>query len=379
MLTMLMSGKSLRTKVHGRQAVQRPGEHGAVIILVVLVLLALAGAAALGIDVGVLYTAQAQAQNAADSGALACAGHMLVVNKLNQGAVDKLRKQGRDFANLNNVLTSAVNITMDDVTLDLDAQRCRVCVPRTAARGNPVPTFFAKAWNRQSVDIMACATAEVANARTSNCIKPWALPDAFDDGNGNGAYDAGEYYEQGVTSYGTDYRNNGLDVGLPLTIKQADPNDAIAAGQFFPIDLPLEGLPDVGGDKYRYNIVTCNPIPVGIGDTLVTENGNMIGPTQQGVDQLINMDPNAFWDDAIGEIANSAYGSASSPRIIRIVFFNPADPPISGKTTVVVTNIASLFLESIAPGGVVTARVMRTSGTEPTELPSALQYVRLVE
>ena len=41
---------------------------------------------------------------------------------------------------------------------------------------------------------------------------------------------------------------------------------------------------------------TCTGLPVSIGDTLESENGNMIGPTRQGVNDLIALDPNAQWD-----------------------------------------------------------------------------------
>ena len=358
---------------------QRNTERGAVMVLVVLVMVVLLGAAALAIDVGVLYTARTQCQNAADSGALACAGYMLTLNNLNAGAMSKIRNKGVEYANYNKVLSQPVAISSADVTVDLDLKRCRVCVPRTAATGNPVPTFFAKVWNRNSVDVSACATAEIASAQTANCIKPWALPDAFDDANGNGIYDAGEYYQQGVTSYGTDYRHNGNDVGFPLVVKQADPSQAIAPGQFFPIDLPIPDSPDTGGDRYRDNISSCNSTPVSIGDTLYTENGNMIGPTKQGVEDLIALDPNAVWDTSTGQVANSAYGAAGSPRIIRIPFFDPREPPVSGKTTVVVTNIASLFLEDIDSNGIVHTRIMLATGQTPGSTPGALQFVRLVE
>jgi hypothetical protein len=347
-------------------------------VLVALVMLLLLGAAALAIDVGMLYTARNHCQNAADSGALACAGYMLTLNNLTPGAVKKIKDKGVEYANYNKVLSTQVAITPQDVSVDTNLNRCRVCVPRTAARGNPVPLFFGRVY-RNSVDVSACATAEIASAQTANCIKPWALPDAWDDADADGVYDAGEYYEQGVTSYGTDYRLNGMDVGVVLIVKQADPSASIASGQFFPIDLPIPDSPDTGGDRYRENIVSCNTTGVNIGDTLYTENGNMIGPTKQGVEELIAKDPNAYWDAAAGQVANSAYGAAGSPRIIRIPFFDPRDPPISGKTTVVVTNIASLFLEGIDSNGIVQTRIMLATGQNPGGTGGALQFVRLVE
>lgn len=347
-------------------------------VFVALVMLVLLGAAALAIDAGVLYTARTQCQNAADSGALACAGHMMTFNTLNASVVSKCRTKAIEYADYNKVLSTPVALINSDVTVDLALKRCRVCVPRTQARGNPVPTYFARIW-RNSVDVSACATAEIAVAQTANCMKPWALPDAFNDADGDGTYDPGEYYEAGVTSYGTNYRQNGNDVGVPLIVKQANPQDAIAPGQFFPIDLPIPNSPDTGGDRYRDNISSCNSTAVSIGDTLWTENGNMIGPTKQGVQDLIDLDPNASWDTGNGQITGSAYGTSGSPRIIRIPFFDPRFPPTSGKQDFVVTNIASLFLESIDSNGVVHARIMLSSGMNPGGNPGGLNFVRLVE
>jgi hypothetical protein len=356
----------------------RNDEKGATLVFVAIVMLVLLGFAALAIDSGILYTARAQCQNAADSGALACAGRMMAFSTLNSGAVSQSQAEGVLYANRNKVLSTAVAINTGDVTVDVNLKRCRVCVPRTQARGNPIPTFFARIW-RNSADVSACATAEVDIGNTASCMKPWALPDAFNDANGNGKYDTGEFYQKGVTSYGTNYRNNGYDVGVPLVVKQANPGAAIAPGQFFPIDLPIANSPDTGGARYRDNISTCNAQPVNIGDLLYTENGNMIGPTKQGVQDLVNEDPGAYWDTGNNQVAGSAYGATGSPRIIRIPFFDPSNPPTSGKQTIQVTNIASLFLEGIDGNGTVHARIMPATGGNQGTSPGGLQFVRLVE
>lgn len=364
----------------GTLAAPDRSERGSVMLLAVVAMVALLGMGALAIDVGVLHTARSQCQNAADSGALACAGHMLALGgNLGQGQLGQIRNRGVEYANYNRVLTEPVAIQPADVTVDLALKRCRVCVPRTAARGNPVPTYFARILSRDWVDVSACATAEIGLGNQANCLKPWALPDAYDDVNGNGVYDTGDYYGAGVTSYGTDYRGNNFDIGIQLTVKQADPSNAIAPGQFFPIDLPLTDSPDTGGDRYRTNIYECNSLPVTLGDDLVTENGNMVGPTKQGVDTLIDQDPTAVWDPDTGAISGSAYGPTGSPRIIRLPFFDPGAPPTSGRTTVEVTNIASLFIEGITPDGIVTGRILPASGTGIGTTPGSLQSVRLVE
>ena len=56
----------------------RSDERGVSLVFVALAMVVLLGMAALAIDVGMLFTAKGQAQNAADSGALAGAGALLI-------------------------------------------------------------------------------------------------------------------------------------------------------------------------------------------------------------------------------------------------------------------------------------------------------------
>ena len=86
----------------------RSTESGSTLVVSALLLVAILGAAALGIDVGVFYTARAQSQNAADSGALACAGHMLTFTQLNNGAIPQLKAKGVEYSNYHSILTDAV-------------------------------------------------------------------------------------------------------------------------------------------------------------------------------------------------------------------------------------------------------------------------------
>ena len=51
-----------------------------------------------------------------------------------------------------------------------------------------------------------------------------------------------------------------------------------------------------GGDWYRENIAQCNTTLVHLDQPIIQEPGNMVGPTNQGVDDLIALDPNAYWD-----------------------------------------------------------------------------------
>ena len=167
-------------------------------------------------------------------------------------------------------------------------------------------------------------------------------------------------------------------------LKTGKENDPVAPGQYYPVSYPPLENPDgispfSGADVYRDWISGCEPWGVEIGNHLQLENGNMVGPTKQGVLDLINQDPGAYWDTSTNMVGNSSFGPSGSPRLIRIPFFDPGYPPTSGKMTVKVTNIASLFLEGIDSNGIVTARIAPATGTVAGNSPGLLKYVRLIE
>lgn len=350
-------------------------ERGASLMLVAISMVVCLGMAALAIDVGMLYEAKAQAQNAADSGALAGAGNLLVVPN-NAASATVVAER---FAELHEIIKQQVQVEPSaDVQVDLGAQRVTVTARRVTARGNAVPTYFAKILGWDVVDIQATATAEVQTASAASCLKPWAIPDAFDDRVAPiGEFNAGDYYEPRVTSWGTTYRSSNADFGTQLTLKAGSPGSAIAPGQYFPIDLPMPSGPTTGGARYRENIASCNGQIVAIGDKVMTENGNMVGPTKQGVQALIDLDPAARWDSSQG-VVDSAFPPGASPRIGRVPMFDPRYPPTSGKQEITITNIAGFFIEGIAGNGRVTGRLVPTSGAGPANPGTLLNTVRLV-
>lgn len=353
-------------------------EKGVSLAFVAMSMVVLLGFAALAIDVGMLYTAKGQAQNAADSGALAGAGNLLVSPNDDVDA----KNVAVQYANTHTIVNDPVAITPSNVDVTLTTGTCPAvpiangpCV--TVTVGHTVPTFFARILGFDTVYIEADATAIVGPANQTACLKPWIIPDAYDDlVNPVGEFNPGDYYAQGVTSYGTNYRGPSQDWGLQLTLKVGNPQTGPAPGQFYPIDLPIEDGPDTGGDRYRENIHTCNALPVQVGDLVWTETGNMIGPTRQGVNELINKDPLASWNSTFG-IVGSSFAAGASPRLVLIPMFDPGNPPTSGKQQLEVTNIAGFFIE-VMNGDEVTGRLMPGMGVG-SGTGAMLQSVTLVE
>lgn len=367
-------------------------ERGATIVLVALMLAALLGIAALAIDVGMLYNARAEAQRAADAAALAGAGSLVAGPD-----EERARAIAIEFGGQNRVQGDLVEVLDEDVEVDLDSMSVRVTVRRTASRGSALATWFARAFGVEAVDVSALATAAVGDTDTATCLKPWIVPDAWDDVDLDGVFDgAVDYYEPGVTSYGSDYRNgvpadNGIDppgttyvadFGRPIVLKSGDPNKAPQPGWYYPWDVPqADGSPASGADRYRWNIANCNDGEVTLGEQYMIENGNMIGPTRQGMTDLIALDPDSYWDTAGDSVAMSVEPTwESSPRIVYMPLYDPREQIDPGKKPVTLTNVTAFFIEEMQ-GDDVYGRFLYATGLPGGEVGGgvALKTVYLTE
>jgi hypothetical protein len=259
-----------------------------------------------------------------------------------------------------------------------------VDVYRNAARANPLPIFFGYFVGLTSQSIQATATAEVQYDNASDCLKPWAVIDKWDehwpvdpgtwttastydkyDSHGNidpSITHPDVYTPPSLTSFGSGfhpYQADGVtytsDYGLRLALKvgNAGTDFNYAAGWFSALNL----FDSRGGNDYRNNIEGCIGVTYKIGDALPidTAPGNKVGPTQQATstdtNSLINQDPGAHWDTTLngghGGVAGSAF--AVSPRIVAIPVVNPDAMILANKNglaTVPLANIIGFFVDS---------------------------------
>jgi Putative Flp pilus-assembly TadE/G-like len=353
---------------------------GSVIIMAAVAIVALFSFAVLTIDGAMLMTTKNQLQAAADAAALA--GATGLVN----GSQDTAIERAIAVAGSNRAVQDTrrpVIISAADITFP-EAGMIRVQTHRTVATGDPLRTYFMRIVNPISAnltDVTAVAAALVYDVCGTNCVKPWAIPDRWNDINGNGQMEVGEPYDPVTTGYQAPG-----DVGADIILKVGNPQQAIQPGQFFPIDLPPLDCPcgedpETGGDQYRWNIANCNPYTVQPGDRLQLEPGNMVGPTAQGMRDLIDADPGAYWNAAEGTIQGSAFGL--SPRVVLVPFFDPTSPPQSGRNWVRVVKIGAFFLEEMGNGSEVRGRFVKVTVTgEPCEGNSEgtfIEGIRLVE
>jgi hypothetical protein len=81
----------------------------------------------------------------------------------------------------------------------------------------------------------------------------------------------------------------------------------------------------IGGEWYRHNISGCNTTIINIDLNnplyLTQEPGAMQGPTNQGVDELIALDPRAHWDTSCRCVRGSNQGI--SPRVTPLPLYDP--------------------------------------------------------
>jgi hypothetical protein len=411
----------------------RPGERGATAVFVAVALAALLGMVALAVDVGMLMKVRADAQRAADAAALAGAQDFLRGNPLDvrdSAADHALEYASRNYVGWKYVDTSGAifsdsgdNLIANSpeayVQVIPDSEKVRVFVRRANTA-----TWFGHLFGIDFVPISVKAAAQAVDAGTGKCVKPFAVPDIWDDNNddpnNNDLEDAnGQQGQQGGetwafgpedtysrfedpnnpnsntwTGYGSSFRNNTADYyssdgshslyyndyGRPMPIKMSNPQSTPSPSYFYPWTMPYDSAdaqaycdqngcqaPNNGAQWYEWNISHCNPSPVGVSTTYVQDStyldkpGDMIGPTSQGIKNLIAQDSTACWASfpdpnhpgyttgavkkLVGTACTGDYPDwESSPRVALVPLFDP-NQISNGRTSLSFNNLAVIFIE----------------------------------
>lgn len=370
-------------------------EHGAMLVHVAVALLMLAAVSAIAVDYGLFWVGRRSAQNAADAAALAGAVSLAYDDAADRTETGPAKTAAKAVADNNLVLgePGAVDI-VEDITFppcpDDGTDNCvRADVYRDQAHSNALPMFFGMLVNRFEQGVRATATAKATQSNASACMKPWIIPDMWEEhypvvgpwdantstfdthtGTGNNRTPLAnpDQYRPPTDPNMTGFRAEGTPnhIGLELTLKAPQPSQqngggAVQPGWVYPVRLDEE-CP--GGNCYMTDIQSCNGHVVRIGDMLRNETGVMVGPTMHGVDPLFNADPFAQWVDpdgpggVEGQIVNSCMNTAScsgpyapsptiSPRVFVIPVFNTATFSYSpGAEWLEVVNILGFFMQA---------------------------------
>ena len=379
-------------------------ERGAVLAIVAGAMIFICGMAALAIDVGHALSARTGAQRTADAMALAAAS-AFIDDPQNAEPLAELR--ATEYAQNNPVYgVSAAFDPATDMQIDLAEKRVRVWAHFTEARGNPMRTFFARVLGIDDVDIVAMAAAEATRADRVGCLTPWAVGDLWQDTytgpktsvdkfdyddadksatptegdtfdnycpcattedgeiiidpeyltNGYGQYVCNPSLSGGeCTGYGSQLRDDGTyqnDVGRVLTLKPGNPAQSWSPGWFMAWRPP----DNMGGADYRENIIRC--IDESLFDTnsivpVDTEQGNMIGPTIQGVEERIGDDQHYWQPGCIGGTQcvrgpTCPDGGCTdfSRRLVTVPLMDPTEVMRNGLTEIQFRGFMRLFLDT---------------------------------
>ncbi len=385
-----------------RIRIGRLNERGASAAIMAVALFAMLGMGALAVDVGMLLKVRADAQRSADASALAGAAEYYGGNSLlirDQAADSAWTYAGRNYVGWQPIDTSGRILTTEGTVRVVntpeaviysipDSHKVRVVIRRAGTA-----TWFGNLLGLDFVPVSGRAAARVIQAGSAKCVKPFAIPDLWDetsaaqDVNNNMVWDTGEGWEYNPpsdtyapfdpdgnnlasqTGYGSAWRNNNGDnvtgdYGRVITIKAQRPNEAITSGFFYPWRMPLaDGDTAAGANEYKALITdtTCTLAgPTIVDTTYRVENGNMVGPTRQAIQELMSYDPGAYWDPNApdgeghtGAIRGSKYSHwRDSPRVIVLGIMKPeyiANIRGGGGLNFEFNNLAMFFVEGFDP------------------------------
>jgi Flp pilus assembly protein TadG len=333
-----------------RQA--RASERGAAAVLMVVVMLAVMGVAAVTIDVTRLMALRAELQTAVDAAALAGA------LELAAGGGDASRDTALSYASRNTAETDTVRVSPQSVEFGVwDPEAMTFTALPNAVGANAinvstrknVGTYFA--WVMNFLDVSAAARATAWSASpigATNCVKPWAIPEELLDDNNDGIVQE-EEVELAILSQREFVLKGGTGGGTPDSMQSGIPSffypvvlpafwDA-GTGQY--VDLSGEG----GADEYRDAISDCDPNPIGVGDSLLVEPGNMPGPTVQGARNLCG--------EVVATYCNPSgmYSPDGEPGIPIIAAFWDSDVDPTGRASVEVSTLGAFRLIQVYSQG----------------------------
>ena len=394
-------------------------ERGAVLILVAGTMAVLLGFAALAVDVGFLMNARTEAQRTVDAMALAAASAFIDDMP---NAESLAASRALDYAAKNQVQgVTASFVPATDMQIWLDEKKVRVTANFLRERGNPMPTFFAKLLGINDVNVRTIATAEASRADMIGCLTPWAVGDMWEDtyaGGDPGKYDYDDddksntptegdsfddycpcvrdvnddlvadpdYVLNGLvcqnqnrcTGWGSDYRDTDgggylNDVGRSLTLTPGNPAQSWSPGWFMAWRPP----DNMGGADYKDNIINCIDETMFDAGSIVpidTEQGNMIGPTIQGVEERIGSDPH-YWEagctsgttcirssvSGCGQGGDNPECSGYDKRMITVPLMDPTEVMRNGMTEIQFRGFMRLFLDDPS-GNNITGHILGLGG-----------------
>ena len=296
---------------------KQTNRRGVTLVLMVFMLTVLIGSAAFAVDFGRMYMFRAQLHSAADAAALAGTFRVSQPHLDRSDALDTAVSYGTRAT----VGGTAVGLAPVDVIPgswtraggfvpdpDLNWNSSTVDAVQATTRYTGVFTF-GKFFGFTDRPISATSVAVRGSVASATCVRPWGIPyqlmlNSLAAAFGGTPQDATTY---DLTPLDVTHLSK-LTIANNMALKVGDQSATVTNGNFYGVRLPpilyadgTLGNPWSGGNDYRTaEGASCATISammaaqgagpaVGAGDWLQAENGNMIGPTMQGVQDLCGL------------------------------------------------------------------------------------------
>jgi Flp pilus assembly protein TadG len=346
---------------------KRRNRRGATLVLVAASMVVLMGMAGLGVDMARMYSFKAQLKVLTDA-----AAHSGVLTLARDGTLADAQA------------AALARRTANPINKTLGTMAAADVVPGTWAPGSP-GTFTAGAWaTANAVKVTASypanwtlarvfgvtnktlgssSVAAVGSTRSSRCLKPWAVP--YSNLLQSLGHPATDTLHNLTEAQITSLKTNRTPVVFKITSNTDEGGGTVGptviSGNYYAVrygpvrnaaGVPYSPGPSSGAAKYRDAIedLTCTAAGTArVGDWLDVENGNMKGPTLQGVRTLCGVSGGArtFACDAnivvpIWNARTTATGAANV-QINYIGAFkltNYDDGTVSGYLTSLTTDLA---------------------------------------
>lgn len=274
-------------------------DRGSITILTVIVLTAVLGIGALSTDMALLYAEKSNLQNAVDSAALAAAQEL-------PNHPSTAHAIAVEYAANNDTVLSSVEITNYNKEILVTAEK-------------EVPLFLAKILGFHSSPVSAHARAGVSSARSLTGIVPLSIT------------------------------MQNFVVGQEYTLKNAPPEGV--NGWYGPVQLDGNGA-----SSFEDDLANGCSTTLSIGQILQIENGNMSGPTRQGLEARLESDTG---------ISKNTFENhdRDAPEIIYVPIVEIVSSQNSAVQQVKILGFAAFFIENVTHNGndsLLTGRFLQT-------------------
>jgi hypothetical protein len=362
-----------------RAASRLVDQHGAVLVHAAMVLTALVACSAFVIDYGMQLVSRNQAQTAADAAALAGAGALAGGTGCMAADTTTAREAAVAAGTANFVWGRPPAVALSDVTTPVCPDGRLTCVSvalyRDAAHSNALPAMAAQLLTTNAAGVAATAMAEWLPSHLTDCLRPLAIPDRWQERNESGGWSAGKSFDKYTNSGGSGTRllanpdtytaPSALHAGTGLTaesfcntrvtLERASLEDAIEVWEFVPLDLArADRFINPGGDTFYKNVVGCESLPIEAGASVPLLTREVSASLTAGIRDLIARDPGGSWDPVRRQVVGGCMAAGTcvlSPRLIAIGLFDPdeyeTDRTRDDLAAVTIRNFAGFFISQI--------------------------------